>query len=287
MIKLVNRLEKLFVANNNKDITVAQKEENLKELQLAMNHEYFDMKIQIVKEQIEKLESKILNKPDKSGKKKYSEEEVEGFKAQLEVARENLANFTKSLKECTKTYNKVLETISDRDKSAFKRFLRLQGAMYDSKCWGYVLELECFEDVETIYNCMEAIHNPSDTKVIGENGFVKANSVKDTINQANDALAKELRQLFSIFDKNPYIEKMALKFNKTALHKIHETYITGLRHGCTVDNDNNLTIKETTLSSSITKSTNKEIGETVYNCGRFGKNLAMIVKDIIIDKATK
>lgn len=287
MIKLVKHLEKLFVANNDKEITVSRKEENLKELQLAMNYEYFDMKIQITKEQIEKLESKILNKPDKTGKKKYTDEQVEGFKKELEVAQENLENFTKNLKECTKTYNKVLDTISDRDKSAFKRFLRLQGAMYDSKCWGYVLELECFEDVETIYNCMEAIHNPSDAKIIGENGFVKANSVKDTIKKANDALAKELRQLFSIFDENPYIEKMALKFNKTALHKIHESYITGLKHGCKVDKDDNLTVKETTLSSSITKTTDKESGETVYNCGRFGKNLAMIVKDIVIDKATK
>lgn len=287
MIKLVNRLEKLFVANNNKDITVAQKEENLKELQLAMNYEYFDMKIQIVKEEIEKLEAKILNKPDKSGKKKYSEEEVEAFKAQLEVALKNLTSFSKNLRSCTKTYNKVLKTISDRDISAFKRFLRLQGAMYDSKCWGYVLELECFEDVETIYNCMESIHNPSDAKIIGDNGFVKANSVKDTINQANDSLAKELRQLFSIFDENPYVEKMALKFNKTALHKIHESYITGLKANCKVDKDDNLTIKETTLTSTITKTTDKESGETVYNCGKFGKNLAMIVKDIIIDKATK
>lgn len=287
MIKLVKHLEKLFVANNDKEITVSRKEENLKELQLAMNYEYFDMKIQITKEQIEKLESKILNKPDKAGKKKYTDEQVEGFKKELEVAQENLENFTKNLKECTKTYNKVLDAISDRDKSAFKRFMRLMGAMYDSKCWGYVLELDCFDDVETLYNCMETIHNPSDPKTIGENGFVKANSIKDTIKLANEALAKELRQLFSIFDENPYIEKMALKFNKTALHKIHETYITGLKHGCSVDSEDNLTIKATTLSSAIVKGKNKETGEVVYNCGRFGKNLSMIVKDVIVDKASK
>lgn len=284
MIKLVKQLEKLFVANNNKSLTVAEKEENLKELQLAMNYEYFSMKITLVKEQIAKLEKKIANNPDSSGKRKYTPEQVEGFKTELVLAKTNIESFEKNLAECTDTYNKVLDSISERDKSAFTRFLRLMGAMYDSKCWGLVLGLECFEDVETLYNCMETIHNPSDPKTIGENGFVKGNNIKETIKLANDTLAKELRQLLSIFDENPYVEKLSLKFSKTTLHKIHETYVTGLKHNCKLDSEGNLTVKATALTCSIVKGKDKETKETVYNCGKFGKNLSMIIKDLIVEK---
>ena len=287
MIKLVKQLEKLFVANNNKNLTVAEKEENLKELQLALNHEYFTMKITLVKEQIAKLEKKIANNPDSSGKRKYTPEQVEGFKTELALAETNLENFEKNLEECTDTYNKVLDSISERDKSAFTRFLRLQGAMYDSKCWSLVLGLDCFEDVETLYTSMEAIHNPSDTKVIGENGLVKGKNINDTIKLANDTLAKELRQLFSIFDENPYVEKLSLKFNKTALHKIHETYVSGLKHNCKMDKDGNLTIKASELKTSIAKGKDKDSDKVVYNCGKFGSNLAMIIKDLVVEKATK
>lgn len=287
MIKLTKQLENLFVAKNNDNLTVKQRDENLKELQLAMNYEYFSMKIQLVKEEIKKLEQKITNKPDSNGKRKYTDEQVEGFKTELAIAEINLANFEKNLADCTDTYNKVLDSISERDKSAFKRFMRLQGAMYDSKCWKLVLELDCFEDVETLYTCMEAIHNPTDAKIIGENGFVKGKTITDTIKQANDCLAKELRQLFSIFDENPYIEKMALKFNKTALHKIHETYVSGVKHNCKMDKDGNLTIKVSELKTTIAKNKDKDTDKMVYNCGKFGSNLAMIIKDLIVEKANK
>lgn len=287
MIKLAKQLEKLFVANNNKNLTVAQKEESLKELQLALNYEYFTMKITLVKEQIAKLEKKIANNPDSSGKRKYTDEQVEGFKSELALAQINLENFEKNLEKCTDTYNKVMDSISERDKSAFARFLRLQAAMYDSKCWSLVLELDCFEDVETLYTSMEAIHNPSDAKIIGENGFVKGKNITDTIKLANDALAKELRQLFSIFDENPYVEKLSLKFNKTALHKIHETYVTGLKHNCKVDKDGNLVVKASELKTSIAKGKDKDSDKVVYNCGKFGSNLAMIIKDLVVEKATK
>ena len=287
MIKLANCMRNLFVANNNDNLTVKQRDENLKELQIALNCHYFDMKIAIVEEQIAKLEKKI--KPDSNGKCKYTPEQIEGFKSELKIAETNLTSFKKQFKDCEAIYVKVLDTVSERDKSSFDRILRMQAAMYEgNKGWEYVMSLDDLNEIETIYNCMELIHNPTDEKLIAENGFVKGADITKTIKEVNEVLAKVLRQSFSIFDENPYIEKVSLKFNKTALHKLHETYISSsMNSGCKVDDEGNLTNKTSSLKGSIVRKKNRETNEYNYNGKTFAKNLAINAKDLIVEKASK
>lgn len=269
-IKLPNELKVLMNPNVSKD--------DMELVRSALNYQYQDLRSYAVQDQIKSLQNKIANKTGK-----YTNTQIKGFKEELEVAKTNLESAKRLMAYHKASFDTVIE-LSEGDEAHVERLLRLFASWYDNKYVGYVLSLEDFgeNNIEKIASAMSQIHDTYD-----KYGFIDVD--EKTKKRCTKMLNGVFRTLFSIFsDSNPFFRQMKLTYvkkdsdgnvNGELLHKIHQTWISGLRENIKRDDDGNVSRSQSTLVHGI--SIKKVNGVKKYDIKKFAKTICSVSNDAI------
>ena len=192
----------------------------------AITWEKCDMLLTLNAEATKKQES-IITSDDATA------DEIKVAQAKLEKLRLELAEIKKNQESVQEDYDKVLSTISsasneytNNDETAVRNILRLSCCDDNSKF--FKLAILTQETFETFYDSMVSLHD-MDSDEIGANGLrqysYKSNAVANALEKNIQGLIKKM---FSIQIENEYTKKVNVKFNKTDLACVHETFVTGL-----------------------------------------------------------
>lgn len=230
------------------------------------------MTISMLEDQISALDKKIENKNGT-----YTEDEVSGFESKREVLESDREDMLTKEADLLSVYESVRDSMIEGGSipENVDNVLRCIAAAENSKLEKYALpNLGTVE----IYNYLTTCH---DLKATSENGKVTmSKAVKNAYVAAEDAVQRALRESLSL-EESDYTEKLTIRFNKTDMRLIHETFITGFSNKYSVtkdDNGNEISreYKGVNVAKSIAVKTTKD-GDTKYNFTKFNTVIARLV----------
>lgn len=207
-------------------------------------------------------------------------DEIKVAQAKLEKLRAEYAEIKKQQEEVTDDYNTVLSAISSthnnhaqNDETAVRNILRLSCCDDNSKF--FKLAILTKETFESFYDSMVTLHD-MDSDEIGANGLrqysAKNKKVADELEKSIQGLIKKM---FSISIENDYTKKVNVKFNKTDLACVHETFVTGLSVDMKNSKKNGTTVEGLSFRYAIEKIEKKDKNPE-YKGVRFKETLAKL-----------
>lgn len=209
-----------------KNLKNMDNQETVNKFANAITWEKCDMLLTLNAEATKKQES-IISSDEATA------DEIKVAQAKLEKLRTEYAEIKKQQESVLDDYTTVLSTISSasnehttNDETAVRNILRLSCCDDNSKF--FKLAILTKETFESFYDSMVSLHD-MDSDEIGSNGLRqysnKSNAIADVLEKDIQGLIKKM---FSISIENDYTKKVNVKFNKTDLACVHETFVTGL-----------------------------------------------------------
>ena len=248
-----------------------------KEFHVAIAYERNDMEVELIKTAIKKLDNKIENKD-----KKYTSEQVEGFKSEkneLVTSKEKLAS---DMSASFDTYNKVIDDMTRKDavshngnkKEIVRTVLRVLASVENSRLIKYAIT-ETFKTPE-LYNALETIHVNSSVTEDGAVSMTK--EVKEAYKEASKQLETIIKTTFSLPFETSYTDKTRVKINASDRKLLHDCYVKGFTNKFSEDRKTGVisfdTQKRNTL---VTVKENQKTGELTYNYSGLATTIANIV----------
>ena len=239
----------------------------------AIIWEKCDMALTLNADAIKKQEAIISN--DDS-----TPDEIKVAQSKLEALQVECAKIKKQQEEVTDDYTTVLSAIASahndhaqNDETAVRNILRLSCCDDNSKF--FKLAILTQETFESFYDSMVQLHD-MDSDEIGTNGLRK---YSDKSNAVADALEKDIqgliKKMFSIQIENKYTKKVNVKFNKTDLACVHETFVTGLSVDMKNSKKTGTTVEGVSFRYAIEK-VEKKGKDPEYKGVRFKETLAKL-----------
>lgn len=239
----------------------------------AITWEKCDMALTLNADAIKKQETIISN--DDS-----TPDEIKVAQSKLEALQVECAKIKKQQEEVTDDYTTVLSAIATasnehttNDETAVRNILRLSCCDDNSKF--FKLAILTQDTFESFYDSMVQLHD-MDSDEIGTNGLRKysdkSNAVADALEQDIQGLIKKM---FSIQIENEYTKKVNVKFNKTDLACVHETFVTGLSVDMKNSKKTGTTVEGVSFRYAIEK-IEKKGKDPEYKGVRFKETLAKL-----------
>ena len=248
----------------------------------AVKYAGLSMTLELVSDQISALDKKIENKGGK-----YTTDEVEGFKSKKTLLEVDKETFEEEAAGIIAIYETVKDSMVESGSipENVDNILRVIAAAENSKLEKYALKR--LGTVE-IYNNLMACHdlsrsNDNGLAIIGKND-------RAAYDAAQDAIQRELREALTL-EESAYTEKLTVRFNKTDMRLIHETFIRGFSNQYEVTKDDqgnevSRVYKGVKVSRSIMTKKSKD-GDVKYNFGKFNETIARLAIGKIAAKASK
>lgn len=256
----------------NETINEAQREEFFN----AVRFEEADLSIQLCKDTISALESKIANKNGT-----YTEEEVQAFEAKkLEVTAE-MEKHEETKAETLPAYEVVVADMSKKnenhfgnDKDVVRTVLRVLASWNNSKLVKYAI-IPAFQSPE-LYEALEAIHINSKA---GETGYITmSKEVKDAYKKASDELERIIKVTFSLPFSTTYTDKTRVKLTAEDKKLLNDCYITGFKNKFDKDDKTGVvSFKKRQINTLVKAKKNRQTGETTYDYSRLAGTICNIV----------
>lgn len=252
------------------------KEELKNEFMVAVEYEKADMSIQLLKDDIARLDVKIANT-----KGNYTEEEVASFIVKKDTLSVSLADFQLKTSELSKVYEKVVNAMTVKNENGFgnhkdvvRTVLRVLASWDNSKLVKYAI-IPCFKD-EKLYNALETIHVNSKANDNGALSMTK--EVKDAYSNASFQLENIIKTTFSLPFETVYTSKTRVKLNGDDKKLLNECYVKGFKNNYSVDEESGIiSFKKRTVNTLVKSKTNKKTQETTYDYSGLASTIANIV----------
>ena len=207
-------------------------------------------------------------------------DEIKVAKSKLEKLQKELSEIKNKQESVADDYTTVLSTIASasnehtsNDETAVRNILRLSCCDDNSKFF----KLAILTDVTfaSFYDTMVSLHD-MESDEIGTNGLRSySKKSKETANKLEQDIQGLIKSMFSISIENDYTKKINVKFNKTDMNCVHETFVSGL----SVDikkNKKGTSVEGVSFRYAIEKVENKKTGVISYKGVRFKETLAKL-----------
>lgn len=263
-----------FVKKVSEDVVV--NEVSFNGFELVVAHELYTMQVEDYDAQIKSLNGKIANKPNSKGVYPYTDEEVEGFKAQREKLQ-GLRDADEDLRKDFEPYKSdiinEMVSLGNRENSIIN-LARITACVENSKLYKYAI-VDAIHD-EDLFDALEICHEIKNTQdnLHGAQSMTKV--VKSAYKQAEDSISRFFREALSITVDNPYTDKTMIRLNSIDLRAIHELYVKGMANKTKVEEDGSITFEGRQMKTAITK-TKKKDGTYTLNFSKFATDIAQIV----------
>lgn len=209
-------------------------------------------------------------------------EEITLAKSKLAKLEKEEIELKTAQTEDTDAYNLVLSTVTsatnehgaNNDIIALRNILRLSACDENSKFFKLAIITENI-NFETFYDSMVALHD-MESEEIETNGLRSySKASKEKANKIEIEIQGLIKKMFSISIENDFTKKINVKFNKTDMNAIHETFVTGLNVDISKSKKSGSIVEGMSFRYAIEKKVNRE-GEITYNGVRFKETLAKI-----------
>lgn len=263
----------------NKNATLKMTEEFM----TAVTHEECKMNIQLLKDDISRLKTRIANiekNEDKTPEQK--EVETEALSVQLKETELTLEEAEKDSAETLETYNSVISAMTEENHDHFKNnadvvrtVLRVLATWNNSKLVKYAI-IPAFKS-PALYKALESIHVNSKA---GEDGqIVMSKEVKEAYKSASKELETIIKTTFSLPFETPYTDKTRVKLTAEDKKLLHDSYVKGFRNKFKVDDKTGEVNFETRQVNTLVKAKkNKKTGKMEYDYSA----LATVICNIVI-----
>lgn len=247
------------------------------EFMQAISHESALMNIQMLNEQVEKLENKIENK-----KSTYTVEEVQAFQVQLDAAKKLRSEFENTSAGTLDVYNKVVSAMSQKnengfgnDKDVVRTVLRVLASWDNSKLVKYAI-IPAFQSPD-LYEALQAIHVNSKA---GDNGNITmSKEVKDAYKKASDELERIIKVTFSLPFATEYTDKTRVKLTAEDKKLLNDCYIKGFTNKFDVDDETGrVSFKKRQINTLVRAKKDRKTGKMTYDYS----GLASCISNIVI-----
>lgn len=230
------------------------------------------MTIEMTEDAISRLDKKIENKANK-----YTIKQVDAFKDERESLKSDLEKYQSDADSILPVYESVKDAIVDGGSipENVDNIFRCIAAAENSKLEKYALKR--LGTVE-IYNNLMVCHDI--TKSNDSGIAVISKDLRAAYDAAQDAIQRELRESLSL-EESAYTEKTTIRFNKTDMRLIHETFVRGFSNQYEIEKDEDgnevsRTYKGVKVSHAIATKKTKD-GDMKYNFGKFNEIVARLV----------
>lgn len=243
---------------------------------LAIYHEKCDMELALVKSSINKLNSKIENKDGD-----YTEEQVEGFKSELEKLEKVETELNNDLSASKEVYEKVLANMTHKDekshdgnkKDVVRTVFRVLASVENSKLIKSAI-IPAFKTPE-LYEALETIHVNSKATIDGAISLTK--EVKEAYKTASKELETIIKTTFSLPFETPYTAKTRVKLTAEDKKLLNDCYVKGFTNKFSVNRKTGVvSFDERKINTLVTVKENKNGGLT-YNYSGLATTIANIV----------
>ena len=209
-----------------KNLKNMDNQETVNKFANAITWEKCDMLLTLNAEAMKKQEN-IISSDDSTPN------EISLAKEKLKKLEEEKKSVKEKQEEIFNDYDEVLCAISEahndyatNDETSVRNILPLSCCDENSKF--FKLAILTQETFESFYDSMVSLHD-MDSKEIGNNGLrTYSKQAKETATQLSENIQALIKKMFSISIENEYTKKVNVKFNKTDMNCVHETFVTGL-----------------------------------------------------------
>ena len=263
----------------NKNATISQTEE----LMRAITHEESEMNIQLLKDDIARIKTRIANL-EKNEDKTPEQKEVESqaLTVQLEEAESDLATAEEDSAETLETYNNVISVMTAENHDHFKNnadvvrtVLRVLATWNNSKLVKYAI-IPAFKS-PALYEALESIHVNSKA---GEDGqIIMSKEVKESYKSASTELETIIKTTFSLPFETLYTDKTRVKLTAEDKRLLHDSYVKGFRNKFKMnDKTGEVNFEERQINTLVKAKKNKKTGKMEYDYSA----LATVICNIVI-----
>lgn len=263
----------------NKNATLKMTEEFM----MAVTHEECKMNIQLLRDDIARIKTRISNlekNEDKTPEQKKVE--TEALSVQLKETELTLEEAKEDSAETLETYNSVISIMTQENHDHFKNntdvvrtVLRVLATWNNSKLVKYAI-IPAFQS-PALYKALESIHVNSKA---GEDGqIVMSKEVKEAYKSASKELETIIKTTFSLPFETPYTDKTRVKLTAEDKKLLHDSYVKGFRNKFKVDDKTGEVNFETRQINTLVKAKkNKKTGKMEYDYSA----LATVICNIVI-----
>ena len=263
----------------NKNATLEQTEDFM----TAITHEECKMNIQLLKDDISRLKTRIANiekNEDKTPEQK--EAESEALSLQLEETESALEEAEKDSADTLEVYDNVISAMTQENHDHFKNnadvvrtVLRVLATWNNSKLVKYAI-IPAFQS-PALYEALESIHVNSKA---GDDGqIVMSKEVKEAYKSASKELETIIKTTFSLPFETPYTDKTRVKLTAEDKKLLHDSYVKGFRNKFRMDEKTGEVNFETRQINTLVKAKkNKKTGKMEYDYSA----LATVICNIVI-----
>lgn len=245
--------------------------EDVKAFASAVNFQKLTMTISMNEDAISRLDKKITNKDNK-----YTSAQVDGFKdekSKLESENEKLQESVDALFPIYDSVKSAMVDAGSIDENV-DNILRCIASAENSKLEKYALPRLGTAEIYSYLNTCHDITRSNDN-----GSMIMGKAEKTAYASAEDAIQRALRESLSL-EESPYTEKLTIRFNKTDMRLIHETFISGFSNTYEVDKDDNgvevsRSYKGVKVSRTIATKAGKD--GVKYNFAKFNTIIARLV----------
>lgn len=239
---------------------------------LAVKYAGLAMTIEMTEDAISRLDKKIKNETGK-----YTIKQVDAFKDERDDLNSELEAYQEAADKALPIYETVKDAIVEGGSipENVDNILRCIAAAENSKLEKYALKR--LGTVE-IYNNLMICHDISNSN---DSGIAVINKEhRAAYDAAQDAIQRALRECLSL-EESAYTEKTTIRFNKTDMRLIHETFVRGFSNQYDIEKDEDgkeiaRTFKGVKVSHAIATKKSKD-GDVKYNFGKFNETVARLV----------
>ena len=252
------------------------------EFMKAINHEQSEMTIQIINDDIIRLNARISSLENNTDKDKdIKEVELKALHAQLKEAQKNFDTARTNSENTKEVYNKIISAMTQEshdhfknDKDVVRTVLRILATWDNSKLVKYAI-IPAFQSKE-LYEALEAIHVNSKA---GEDGQITmSKEVKEAYKAASQELETIIKKTFSLPFETPYTTKTRVKLTAEDKKLLNDCYIKGFRNKFKTSKIGVTNFDEREINTLVKVKKNKKTGKTEYDYSA----LASVICNIVI-----
>lgn len=249
-------------------------EAQTQEFMTAVYHEKSLMTIQLLTDDIAKLNKKISNEDN------YSQEEIQAFQAQKQELEALRTTQEKSLATTLPVYESVVTAMTVKNENGFgnhkdvvRTVLRVLATWDNSKLVKYAI-IPAFKS-PALYEALETIHVTSRANEDGR--LVMSKEVKQAYKDATKELESIIKNTFSLPFETIYTAKTRVKMDAEDKKLLNECYVKGFRNKFDVAEDGTVSFKSRQVNTLVKTKRNKKTGEVTCDYSGLATTLCNIV----------
>lgn len=249
-------------------------EAQTQEFMTAVYHEKSLMTIQLLTDDIAKLNKKISNEDN------YSQEERLAFLAQKQELEALRTTQEESLATTLPVYESVVTAMTVKNENGFgnhkdvvRTVLRVLATWDNSKLVKYAI-IPAFKS-PALYEALETIHVTSRANEDGR--LVMSKEVKQAYKDATKELESIIKNTFSLPFETIYTAKTRVKMDAEDKKLLNECYVKGFRNKFDVAEDGTVSFKSRQVNTLAKTKRNKKTGEVTCDYSGLATTLCNIV----------